>query len=215
MLDGEIRLQPEEGVVLGWLRSADSDRPRIALLVPDGMAPLRVVADGFRPDLFENGEGHGHYGFLARLDLPAGGALRRILLVDEATRTPVSETVFGGGGPAMRREAPLGVEELIDRPAKWTTRQLATHAGNLCIEETLATLGPRAFVERAARYVFGREPDRGGLAPLVEALSAGRLTGIQAFRTLIETAETLAGGPQDLPGAHDGLYPFFREAPAR
>ena len=210
MLDGDIHVSGSEGLITGWLRAAESDGPRIALIVPEGRAPIRVIADAFRPDLFENGEGHGHYGFLARFRARDLRGTRRILLVDEETGGIVSETDPGpldeGGG-----EAALNVEQLIAKPAHWTTRQLSAHAGNLCVEETLAALRPRTFVDRVARYVFGTEPDRGSLAGLVTAIEARRLTGTQAFRAMIETAESLHGGPRELPGVHEGLYPFFKE----
>lgn len=211
MLDGDIHVSGEEGLITGWLRSGETDRPRVALLVPEGRPAIRVIADGFRPDLFENGAGHGHYGFLARFRPPDMRGSRRVALVDEATRTLVSEAEVG---PLDERRAgaALTVEQLIGKPAHWTTRQLATHADNLCIGETLNALGPRGFVDRTARYVFGTEPDTGSLAGLVEALEGGRLSGTQAFRAMLQTAESLNGGPKELPGVHEGLYPFFREA---
>lgn len=215
MLDGDIHVSGTEGLITGWLRSAETDRPRVALIVPEGRAPIRVIADAFRADLFENGEGHGHYGFLARFrprDFSGAGqrGAWRVTLVDEATRTVVSQTAFGA--PRERAaEAPLTVERLIGKPARWTTRQIAAQAGNLCVEETLEALGPRPFVDRVARYVFGTEPDRASLAGLVEAVRTGRITGTQAFRAMLQTAESLDGGPKELPGVHEGLYPFFRE----
>lgn len=198
------------GLLEGWARIDGRSGPCQLRILHRGEVVARCVADQFRADLLAAGVGHGHYGFSARLRRPVQPGIQVFDIAPDEPRAGAWRAVSAKiEVPRLSAEAAreLSVEDLLAIAPSWTDDEVRNHVEGLGLRTALDHLGPRAFLDRAYLFCFGRRPDEEARQIYGDALARGGIEAGELVRILLASPER-KGNAFPLANPHDATYPF-------
>lgn len=205
VIEGIIETLTAEGNFTGWLRDTLSAEPALLEIRVAQQTVARAVAQDFRADLLAAGQGHGHYGFSARLAmaLPPGPTLFDLYVPRQDAALRARLVV-----PALPPPQPAPVEALLRRAAGWNAAHLLAHPGALLLPSHCAALGVPRFVDAMFRFTLNRWPSDAESEVYTALLARGALTPDGLLAELLTSRER-ADLPDTLPAPWDAQFPFL------
>ncbi len=169
-----------------------------------GETLAEAMASLFRPDLLRAGQGHGHFGFAARLRrvLPPGPSWLALHLPDHGETLPAAIQV-----PPHQMRGPAQVEWLLDEPPSWSVDDLLAAPGCLDWEAHLARLGPARFVDALFRFVLGRWAYKAEMRLHTDNLARRRVSAEDLLTDLLRSPERAESAAR-LPSPFDPSFSF-------
>ncbi len=208
-LEGHIDAIRPDGVITGWACNRADARPCHVQIKTGDRIVAEAFADQFRHDLFENGLGHGHYAFVARLqcdDVPPGWQSFDLY---EARVSQVFPQSSGKRieGPPLQPRPTRSLDDLLTPPPFWSDAQVLARLDCLQLEDNLRRMGVVRFVDVTCRYVLHRWLDDSARMKYVAKIKAGTTSATEAFRGMMLSKERKKIFTP-LAGVFDSTFPY-------
>ncbi len=190
--------------MVGWARDPAAQGPALIELRRRGECVAVARASLFRPDLLRSGQGHGHYGFRARLrpGLPEGPGQFTLHLRGSGVRFGVRLPV-----PRLPPAPRVRVEALLEKEPAWQVADFLAYPDSIRFAASLAAMGSARFVDMAFRFALERWPAAHEAAFYGAALDRGELGATALVIELMRSRERADLGPA-LVSPWDPAFPF-------